>query len=226
MTRILVPPRPGAFSALGLLCTDVVHDYIRSELRPLDQVPPAHAEKIFRELEERGRVELQSEGMDPAAASFARELDMRYTGQGYELRVGLDGIGGEDGLDDAALAEARERFDTIHARIHGHAAKEKPAEVVSYRVRARVDVPKYEPIAKQDAQQSAAPEAARKGVRDVWFTSQSPTETVIWDRNKLPVGSVSQGPAIIEQLDSTTVVPAGWQAHVDGFNNVILTREL
>jgi len=195
-------------------------------LRPLDQVPPTHAEEIFRELEERGRIELESEGMDPAAVSVARELDMRYTGQGYELRVGLDGIGGPNGLDDAALAEARDRFDTTHARIHGHAAKEKPAEVVSYRVRARVPVPKYEPVVEQNMTQSAAPDDARKGTRDVWFTSDTSTETVTWDRNALPAGATLDGPSIIEQFDSTIVVPAGWQAHVDGFMNLILTREL
>jgi N-methylhydantoinase A len=226
MTRLLVPPQPGAFSALGLLCTDVVHDYIRSELRPLDQVPPDHAEEIFLELEERGRQELESEGMDPAAASFARELDMRYTGQGYELRVGLDGIGSTDGLNDRDLAEARDRFDGIHARIHGHAAKEKPTEVVSYRVRARVPVPKYEPVAEQNVSESPASETARKGTRSVWFTSDAATETVIWDRNGLSAGAILHGPAIVEQLDATTVVPAGWRAHVDGFMNLILTREL
>ncbi|MAJ93490.1 MAG: hypothetical protein CMM63_08300, partial [Rhodospirillaceae bacterium] len=194
-------------------------------LRPLDQVPPDHAETIFRELEDRGRAELESEGMDSGAATFARELDMRYTGQGYELRVPLDGIGGADGLDDAALAEARDRFDGIHARIHGHAAEEKPAEVVSYRVRARVAVPKYEPNAEANVAETPAPEEARKGSRDVWFTSDASTETAIWDRNTLPAGSILSGPAIVEQLDSTIVVPDGWIAHVDGYMNLILTRE-
>src|SRR5260221_5294507 len=69
MLRILVPPRPGAFSALGLLCTDVVHDYIRSELKPLAEVTPEHAEAIFRELEGKARAELQAEGMSDADAT-------------------------------------------------------------------------------------------------------------------------------------------------------------
>src|SRR6202035_1062870 len=86
MRRILVPPRPGAFSALGLLCTDVVHDYIRSELKPLAEVTPAHAEEIFAKLEHEAREELRAEGMSPSDGRFARELDLRYTGQGYELR--------------------------------------------------------------------------------------------------------------------------------------------
>src|SRR4029077_6517121 len=93
--RILVPPRPAAFSALGLLCTDIVHDYIRSELRPLDAVSAEHAESIFEELEGKAREELAAEGMlqaknmASASARFTRELDLRYTGQGYELRTPL-----------------------------------------------------------------------------------------------------------------------------------------
>ena len=137
MRRILVPARPGAFSALGLLCTDVVHDYIRSELRPLAEVDADHAEDIFAQLEAKAREELAAEGMSAAEARFARELDLRYTGQGYELRTPLDGLFG-DRLTTAALTGARERFDERHAQIHGHAAKERPVEVVSYRVRVRV----------------------------------------------------------------------------------------
>src|ERR1700730_14394056 len=91
MRRILVPPRPGAFSSLGLLCTDVVHDYIRSELRTLADVTADHAEDIFRQLEGTARAELAAEGMNAADARFARELDLRYTGQGYELRTPLEG---------------------------------------------------------------------------------------------------------------------------------------
>src|ERR1700756_3019360 len=102
MRRILVPPRPGAFSALGLLCTDVVHDYIRSELQPLAAVAPAHAEATFRALEAKARDEIAAEGLDAGAARFSRELDLRYTGQGYELRTPLDGLY-EGHLTEASL---------------------------------------------------------------------------------------------------------------------------
>src|SRR5712675_1541944 len=117
MRRILVPPRPGAFSALGLLCTDVVHDYIRSELKTLAGVTADHAEEIFRQLETKAREELKAEGMDATAARFVRELDLRYTGQGYELRTPLEGLFVER-LTAEALARARERFDERHVQIH------------------------------------------------------------------------------------------------------------
>ncbi len=224
MERILVPPRPGAFSALGLLCTDVVHDYVRSGLRPLDRTPPGHAEEVFRELERRARAELEAEGMDPETARYLRELDLRYAGQGYELRVPMDGPENEGGIDAAALDAVRRRFDEIHARIHGHAAAEKPVEIVSYRVRARAPVPKYEPADAAAAAETPAPEKARMGVRPVRFAAGTETAAAIWARRELPPGAVVEGPAIIEQSDATTVAPAGWRARVDGRRNLALER--
>jgi N-methylhydantoinase A len=224
MRRIFVPPRPGAFSALGLLCTDVVHDYVRSELRPMSQVPPDHAEAIFRELEARGIAELGDEGIDADRARFERELDVRYTGQGYELRVSLDGLGA-NGLAAEDMVAARDRFDDRHAQIHGHAATDRPVEIVSYRVRLRVAVPKYEPVPAAEVTEAPAPRDAVKGTRTVYFAADRGTETTLYERDKLPIGAILTGPAIVEQFDSTTVVPAGWTGRVDGFGNLILSRE-
>jgi N-methylhydantoinase A len=223
MRRILVPPRPGAFSALGLLCTDVVHDYIRSELCPLADIAAEHAEDIFRELEARARAELAAEGLNPGQARFARELDLRYTGQGYELRTPLDGLFAER-LTTAALGAARDRFDARHAQIHGHAAKERPVEVVSYRLRLRVAVPKYQPRTEA-APASPRPLAdAVKGRRAISLNG-TPTDTTLFERDRLDVGVAVGGPAIVEQFDSTTVIPPGWSGRVDGFRNLILERE-
>jgi N-methylhydantoinase A len=223
MRRILVPPRPGAFSALGLLCTDVVHDYIRSELQPLAALTPDHAEDIFRELEGKAREALVSEGMSDGNAQFLRELDLRYTGQGYELRTPLNGLY-EDRLDTQSLTKARARFDERHAQIHGHAAKEKPVELVSYRLRVRVAVPKYQPIAEPLGGARNAKDAA-KGTRDVYFDGKSATSAKLYERNQLDVGTEIYGPAIVEQFDATTVIPSHWSARVDSYRNLILARE-
>ena len=218
IARILVPPRPGAFSALGLLCSDVVHDYIRSELTPLDRLTPEHAEALFTELEARARADVEAEGLDPAAAVLGREMDLRYTGQGYELRVPLDGIGT---LDAEGLKQARARFDTRHEQIHGHAAAEKAVEVVSYRVRARVPQPHVR--ASELPATTTDIEAAKKGSRKVWFTADSATEAPVYERDRLGRGAMLTGPAIVEQMDATTIIPAGWQAEVDKQGNLILT---
>ncbi len=224
MRRIIVPARPGAFSALGLLCTDVLHDYIRSELGTLDRLAPAHAEEIFREMEAKAASELAEEGLDPSAASFERDLDMRYAGQGYELRVPLAGLW-QNRLDAKSLADARLRFDAVHEKIHGHAAKEKAVEVVSYRLRVRVAVPKYAPQAAPAAKPSSPPLSAVKGTRRVFLDPRKAVKITVYDRDGLPVGSGFTGPAIVEQFDATTVVPHGWRVQVDRYGNLILERE-
>jgi N-methylhydantoinase A/oxoprolinase/acetone carboxylase beta subunit len=200
-----------------------VHDYIRSELRPLADVPPEHAEGIFRQLEARAREELVAEGMDVAAAGFVRELDLRYTGQGYELRTSLDGLF-DGSLTAQSLAAAREKFDERHAQIHGHAAKERSVEIVSYRLRVRVTVPKYQP---RKAPTPASPRAANnamKGKRKVHFDAKAATETTIYERDRLDIGVTITGPAIVEQFDATTVIPPGWRGCVDAYRNLVLDK--
>jgi N-methylhydantoinase A len=221
MRRILVPPRPGAFSALGLLCTDVVHDYIRSELRTLAEITAEHAETIFRQLEETARAELAAEGMNAGDARFARELDLRYTGQGYELRTPLEGLFRER-LTGASLQAARERFDERHAQIHGHAAKERPLEVVSYRLRVRVAVPKYEPR-EEAAPLSPRNAAAVKGKRTISLNGAA-IEATLYERDRLDIGATVAGPAIVEQFDATTLIPPSWSGRVDGYGNLVVTR--
>jgi N-methylhydantoinase A len=221
MRRILVPPRPGAFSALGLLCTDVVHDYIRSGLRPLADVAPAHAEAIFRALEAKARAEIAAEGLDATQARFARELDLRYTGQGYELRTPLDGLFA-DALTSDSLARARTRFDERHAQLHGHAAKERPVEVVSYRLRLRVAVPKYTP---RDEPAPASPRAPEpKGRRTIHLDSATSCDAMLYERDALDVGARIAGPAIVEQFDATIVIAPGWSATVDRGRNLTLEK--
>jgi N-methylhydantoinase A len=224
MTRILVPPRPGAFSALGLLCTDVVHDYIRSELKSLADTTPDHAESIFSQLETKARDELAAEHLSPADASLTRELDLRYAGQGYELRTSLEGLY-QGRLTADSLAAARIRFDENHAQVHGHAAKERAVEVVSYRARLRVIVPKYRPREEVSPQAPARLESAVKGARAVYFDGENPTDAMLYERDRLDIGAVIAGPAIIEQFDATTVIPERWNAKLDFWRNLVLQRE-
>jgi N-methylhydantoinase A len=224
MRRILVPPRPGAFSALGLLCTDVVHDYVRSVLKPLAEVTPIQAEEIFAKLEHKAREELRAEGMNPAEGRFARELDLRYTGQGYELRTPLEGLFGTL-LTEESLVAVRTRFDERHAQIHGHAARERPVELVSYRLRVRVMVPKFAPVQEPAPATPRPIEAAIKGRRRLHLPGKDSVNAILYERDRLDIGAAVSGPAIIEQFDATTVLPPGWTGRVDGYRNLILRSE-
>jgi N-methylhydantoinase A len=193
----------------------VLHDYIRSELKPLDQVERAHAEAIFSGLAERAAAELAAEGLSAKAARHERALDMRYTGQGYELTVPMAG----------SLTATRARFDAMHAAIHGHAARERPVEIVSYRLRVRVPAAKYRPVPAKAARQKPAPLKAMKGLRAVRFVSTAETKAVLYERDRLPPGARIKGPAVVEQFDATTVVPPGWAAQVDRLGNLVVNHD-
>jgi N-methylhydantoinase A len=222
MGRILVPPRPGAFSALGLICTDVVHDYMRCELKPLVDIGADHAEEIFATLEAKAREDIKSEGLDATQARYLRELDLRYAGQGYELRTPLDGLFTGRVTADT-LAGARIRFDERHSQIHGHSAKDRPVEIVSYRLRLRVAVPKFEQ--REELSSSPRPAAhARKGERIVCFDGARATLSTLYERDGLDPGAMLTGPAIVEQFDATTAIPPGWHATVDAYRNLILSK--
>jgi len=217
--RVLVPESPGAFSALGLLCADVRHDYIRSDLRPMDGLDPAHAEAVFRALENRAAAELADEGLGDEPADFIREMDLRYAGQGYELRVPLDGLSRP--LDAAALAAIVERFHDRHEAVHGHAARGAAVEAESYRLRAVVPVPRIALAGNGAAGGMGRPAARRRIVT----ADGAAVEAEIWRRPDLGAGTVLSGPAVIEQPDATTVVPAGWTARRDAAGNLDLRRE-
>ena len=116
---------------------------------------PTTPKQVFAALEAKARDDIKSEGLDATKARYWRELDLRYAGQGYELRTPLDGLFAARVTADT-LARARTRFDERHAQIHGHSAGDRPVEVVSYRLRLRVEVPKFE----QREEQSSAPRPA------------------------------------------------------------------
>tara|TARA_Y100001936_G_scaffold253585_1_gene319178 strand:+ start:24001 stop:26070 length:2070 start_codon:yes stop_codon:yes gene_type:complete len=216
--RILVPPNPGAFSALGLLCSDIVHDYIRSDIREINNLESADAEAYFVGLEEQATTDLANEGLGENEREFIRDLDLRYAGQGYEIRTPLEGLSASPMTADG-LAQVQERFHELHQTLHGHSARDQEIEVVSYRVRVRV------PVAKQDLPETAILDGVTEpvGERVVTYDGKEKFNAPVFTRDTLK-SSVIQGPAIIEQFDSTTVLPPGWTAKLDKFRNIVGER--
>jgi N-methylhydantoinase A len=216
--QVLVPPAPGATSALGLLLADVKHDYLRSRLADVEDVAPEEATAVFEELSAAACDQLVEEGFaEPAAVRLRYFLDMRYAGQGYENPVPVDQVPLTD------LAPYRQRFDLIHRECHGHNAPGQPVEIVSYRVEAFGIVPRIE-LARLDAADSPDPEAARVGQRPALFTSlgQTPKPVAVYDRARLKAGHMFDGPAIVEQYDATTVVCPEQRVEVDALGNLLI----
>jgi N-methylhydantoinase A len=216
MAGVIVPLYPGVFSALGLLMSDVKHDYVRSRMTSISELDPESAEETFAALEAQARDDLRRDGFAENDVRVERALDMRYAGQGYEITVAC--TAGEV----AALALLRKKFDVEHQRQFGHMAPEEPVEVVSYRVRGVGPVPAVS--MPQFAPQGGALVDALREMRPARFDGKM-ISCPVYQREKLDVGAILHGPAILDQLDCTTVICAGQAARVDAWKNLIVTEE-
>lgn len=216
---VLIPQNPGAFSALGVLLSDLVRDISISVLMPVPLEPnggksnPSHPlfedlEHRFLKLENSGRAALQQEGFDGPLARAERRLDVRYAGQGYELTVPFSPLFAED-------------FHKEHFKAHGHSQPGRPLEIVSLRVRLMIPTPKPPVRAHRPAKCAAS--STQTGQRMVWFGGK-PTRSRVYDRRLLRAAMRISGPAIITEYSSTTVVPPDYSCRVDRFLSLVLER--
>jgi N-methylhydantoinase A len=215
---VLIPTSPGVTSALGILVTDVRNDYMQTCIEPTDRPNLDCLRQVIEGLERRGRDELAAQDFAGSQVQSVRSVDMRYRGQAYELTVSAPA----GGVDAAWVEAVAHRFHLQHETTFGHSAPGTPVEIVSLRVTARGLLPRP---AMKEAKPAAGPvEAAMAGRRLVWFAPEgAEPECRIFDRYRLGAGHEFAGPAIVEEMDSTTVVDPGWKAKVDRFGNLILT---
>ncbi len=215
MREVIVPRWPGVTSALGLLMADVRHDYVRSQITDIDKAESTAVKGILTRLRDEAAQEMAAEGHTAADVTFEYALDLRYAGQGYELSVPLT----EEEAIDPNLPDLRNRFDALHARLHGHNAPDSAVQIVSFRVAGIAHVPKAT-LAQIPESKGDDPTAA--GKRFVSFDGLNFLETPVYLREELLAGHYLKGPAIIEQDDSTTVVQPGQSAIADAIGNLIL----
>jgi N-methylhydantoinase A len=222
MARVIVPPTPGNFSAFGSLISDVRRDYVRTRLTPTRDADFADVERTFASLEDGARRQLAAEGIAPERISMVRALGMRYVGQSWELPVRVPA-----GTD--SLATLERAFHAAHERRYGHATA-GAAEIVNFRLTAVGAVPKppprrlpYEPRdAPASRSESYGPPDAR-ATRLVHFGGE-PLAVPVHERSRLPEGAAVTGPAIVEEMGATTVIPPGWTATVGEWGELMLQR--
>ncbi|MBK9314580.1 MAG: hydantoinase/oxoprolinase family protein [Acidobacteria bacterium] len=222
--RILVPDYPGAFSALGVLLSDVVKDYSQTVMLKIDPSieidrgeidrgetdrgksdPGSMIETGFRRLERQAAVDLRREGFSAARNKLIRSLSMRYQGQSFELEV-------DAGADFAAS------FHSAHAERYGHCDPRRPIEIVSIRLRGIGVTEKPELRTSRVRRVIKARPQREASV----FLSGRPKRICVYDRALLEPGTEIVAPAIIVEYGSTTLVPAGWQARIDGYRNIVI----
>ena len=215
---LIVPPSPGTASALGLLVTDLKHEFSRTRIMQEDEEDLDEINGLFASMEAEGRAVLQREGLRDDSISFVRQVEMRYAGQSHELAV--DFPAGE--ATAATLASVRERFHAEHDRSYGHGYPDEPTELVNFRLSALGSIRK--PRLREIAAQSGPASEARKGMRQVYFDAAGGfVATPVYDRGGLGAGHRFDGPAIVEEMDSTTLVLPGYAVEVDRYGNLLIS---
>ena len=217
---VLVPPNPGVTSALGCLLVDIRHDLSVMYQKSLAAADPAEMEGLYKTMEAEASAHLKLEGVTPDHVLLERTAAMRYLGQWRSLTVAV-GTGSE------ALGEAVARFHREHAREFSYSREDAPIEIYQLGLRAIGLTPKPK-LAKQDPVFAELP--VPKSVREVWFEAEGigsavPIATPVYERAELLPGMGARGPAVIDQLDSTTVVPPHTSWKIDANWNILIQIE-
>jgi len=217
MAGVVVPLYPGVFSAIGLMMSDVKHDYVQSRLAPVADLTCDAVAAMFGRLAGEARMDLKRDGFADARIRLERALDMRYAGQGYEITLPCD----DDALHRHGIAGLRRRFDDMHKQMFGHMAPDQPVEVVSYRL-CGIGTVSAPPIRKYNPTGAKLSDALREH-RQVRFDRKS-LACPVYQRERLDVGLKLRGPAILDQFDCTTVVYPGQTVCVDAWKNIIISE--
>ncbi len=217
--QVVVPLNPGLFSALGLIAADFVHHDSRPVLgKGSKEVGADLIEKLFVEMEEKTGKLLLREKVEKEHIVFERQLDARYLGQAYELRIPA-----MNPFSQEALKEAERSFHFTHKSIYGFCSEDEEVEIVNARVIARGIISKPS-FPKRPKVYRDNPNDAIVSKRPVYMDEKSVTECPIYGRERLSAGDVLNGPAIVEQYDSTTVIFPGWICEVDEYGNLRVER--
>jgi N-methylhydantoinase A len=212
MCAVVVPPHPGLHSAVGLLQADYRHDFVATLLMPLDSTV-AVLEERFQILQRQALETFDAEGIDADAVKILRLVEARYAGQGATLSMPVAAL-----LEE--VAELRDDFDALHEHAYGFANITESVEIVNLRLVATARVEK--PRLAQNPLSASDGAVALVATKPVIFGGIECT-TSVYDRSLLQPGAAVMGPAIIHQVDSTTVVHPDHQVLVDEHQNLVIT---
>ena len=213
--EVLVPERPGVFSAVGLVMSDIRHDFGQTRVLRGAEISVANLKPLYDSLDLEAHEALERDGVPKVDRDLQRSADLRYVGQAYEVNVAVPG----GALDDAAASHIVQNFHDLHQQLYAHHHPDKPVEFVSGRVAAigLMSAPELQRHVAKGGQ------AEPKESRPVYFNESGDyVDTAVYDRDALSAGSEFDGPAIVEQTDSTTVIHPGQHARIDELGNLLI----
>ena len=212
--KVIVPAHPGVAAALGCLLVDFRHDLTKTYVANTEDIETDTIEQEFLKMEQEAIKLLKNEGIDKKSMNLIRHLEMRYVGQWRSLEVTV-------GRHLTSLDAALENFHKEHERAYAFSNPDQSVEVYGFRIEAvgivpKPELPKEEPV-------GTLIEALRE-YRNVYFEETGGfINTPIYHRPSVPVGSIISGPAVVEQLDSTVIIPPDFVAEVDNYKNIIIS---
>mgnify|MGYP001189823401 CR=1 FL=1 len=218
--EVIIPSYPGITSAEGLLTTDLKYDQIKTEFQVKDKLDLSRLNKDFKNLSKSLSEQYKVDGIGSNKIKQFRFGDLRYVGQGYELRIPFpDGL-----LTRSSIEKVWAAFHKQHKREYGHFFNDSPIEIVNIRLTGIGIMPKVSP--PQTKSSGKISSAVLKISPSVFRINKKlrTIDTKFYDRNSLPADKVFKGPAIVLQKDTTTVVPPTWIAKVDKASNLILSK--
>ncbi len=213
MRRVVVPRFPGVFSAFGLLVADTRHDFLRTVMRSEAQVNAAWLTGALKELTARGAAELEADGIAPGQRRILWSADLRFEGQSYELNVPIER---KDVLEAGDVKRMFADFAALHERIYAFRAVDEKNVIVNLRVAAIGVAP---PILLPRPGQG---EGALKGTRRVYFPGPGFVDANIYERARLGLGEAVEGPAVVEEEASCTVVPPRRSVRLDSIGSLVI----
>jgi N-methylhydantoinase A len=215
ISEVLVPEAPGVLAAFGLLAAAVEHHHARTLQSPVDSVDLTAVNACLAALDEAGRARMREEGVALEAVRVTYTADMRYVGQAYELEVPLRAP-----LAPDHVLAAQADFHAAHERVYGYARGGQPVEFVNFRATHTYSLPRPR-VRPPDGTRRAKPQV---GERRAYFAPAGFIPTPIFDRSGLAPDTRLGGPAIVEQPDTTTVIPPGYVAVVERSGNLRIRR--
>lgn len=215
---LIAPLGAGVMSTVGFLTAPLAFDFVRSRVMELDAIDWSGVERLFTGMEAEGQQLLEESGVDPSDIHHRREVDMRYVGQGHEIRVSMPG----GPLDASEAGPLRARFESVYRELYERSGPPVGVEILHWRVVSSGPEPTVRLHVSTDGAAATAAEA-RKGSRPAYFPESGGfVDTPVYDRYRLAPGLDFPGPAIVEERESTVIVGPGAHCRIDPHHNLVV----
>lgn len=214
---VVIPNHPGIFSAVGMLLTDAKEEFLLSRVAKLAEADSEALEKVFAGMEQNGIARMKEAGFCDDKISTRRAVDMRYTGQEFTLRLSLP----DKVSADEFKANLARRFSELHEHRYGHAFEKAVPEIVCLRVEVIGQLPK--PTIRSALAGKPATYRAKQISRPVYFEDVGLVPCAVYSRDELSAGTIIEGPAVVEEMASTTLIHPEDIGRIDDEGNIVIT---